>query len=207
MRMAHRKGKRTLIARPRGDAVAPRLAGRPAVARGLGITRHVDPWRASSRDDRAWAVMPSASNPTVLIPVGGRAGASALRQFNDSMSQPARVRKAAAGAAVRVGGGPPHRPRPIRGDAAGDGCRGEGSDRLDPSGDPRGAADRGRDLDRAPAPPEPQTGAPDHASRREGPGVRQDRMERPDQGARSERRPRPEGLGDVAATIASTCRG
>jgi hypothetical protein len=49
--------------------------------------------------------MPSVANPTVLIPVSGRPGGSALRQFNDSMSQPARVRKAIVGLAVRGGGG------------------------------------------------------------------------------------------------------
>ncbi|MEO8423494.1 MAG: hypothetical protein ABI595_06220 [Actinomycetota bacterium] len=59
----------------------------------------------SSSDVGMWALMPSAANPTVLIPVSGRAGGSALRQFNDSMSQMARVRKAVVGAAVRRGGG------------------------------------------------------------------------------------------------------
>ncbi len=54
---------------------------------------------------RVWAVMPSAARPTVLTPVSGRAASSALRQYNDSMSQLARVRKAAAGVAVQVGGG------------------------------------------------------------------------------------------------------
>lgn len=58
----------------------------------------------SSSETLVWAVMPSAANPTVLIPVSRRAGGSALRQFNDSMSQMARVRKAVVGAAVRRGG-------------------------------------------------------------------------------------------------------
>ena len=100
------EGEGTLIARLEetpsplawlGDLLWPAASGsRVALTRGGG---------ASSRDERAWAVMPSASNPTVLIPIGGRAGASALRQFNDSMSQPARIRKAAVGAAVRAGAG------------------------------------------------------------------------------------------------------
>jgi hypothetical protein len=79
------------------DLLWPTVSGsRVALARG---------GRRWSPDVREWAVMPSAANPTVLIPVSGRAGASALRQFNDSMSQFARVRKAAVGAAVRGGAG------------------------------------------------------------------------------------------------------
>ena len=80
-----------------GDLLWPEPSGsRVTLRRGGG--------RPSS-EERIWAVMPSASNPTSLIPVGGRPGASALRQFNDSMSQPARIRKAAVGAAVRMGAG------------------------------------------------------------------------------------------------------
>jgi hypothetical protein len=79
------------------DLMWPAISGsQVALARGGG--------RPSS-DVRVWAVMPSAANPTVLIPVSGRAGGSALRQFNDSMSQMARVRKALVGAAVQGGAG------------------------------------------------------------------------------------------------------
>ncbi len=52
-----------------------------------------------------WALVPSAANPTLLAPASGRPGSSALRQFNDSMSQVARLRKALVGVGIRSGGG------------------------------------------------------------------------------------------------------
>lgn len=57
-----------------------------------------------SSDARVWAVLPSAANPTLLAPASGGSGSSALHQFNDSMSQASRLRKAIAGAVIRSGG-------------------------------------------------------------------------------------------------------
>lgn len=51
-----------------------------------------------------FAVLPSASRPRLLVPTGSTAAASAcLRQFNDSMSQRARVSKALVGTGLRGG--------------------------------------------------------------------------------------------------------
>jgi hypothetical protein len=53
---------------------------------------------------RSFHVLPDRSRPRVLIPAGSRiAGSVALRQFNDSMSQFARFRKAAASSALGLG--------------------------------------------------------------------------------------------------------
>lgn len=54
---------------------------------------------------RAWAAIPTAAEPTILVPLLPRAGAAALHQFNQSMSQAARVRKAIGGLVFRVGAG------------------------------------------------------------------------------------------------------
>jgi hypothetical protein len=51
-----------------------------------------------------FSVLPNARRPKALVPAGGRrvAGA-ALRSFNDSMSHPARIGRAALGAVIRFG--------------------------------------------------------------------------------------------------------
>lgn len=61
----------------------------------------LNPARTSSRPRREWLVLPSAASPTLLAPTRGRAGARALLQFNDSMTQRARLKKAAVGVAIR----------------------------------------------------------------------------------------------------------
>jgi hypothetical protein len=50
-----------------------------------------------------WSPLPSADEPTILVPLSRRAGAASMRQYNQSMSQTARLRKAIAGAAIRAG--------------------------------------------------------------------------------------------------------
>lgn len=52
-----------------------------------------------------WVAIPTASAPTMLVPLRARAGATALHQYNQSMSQVARLRKAGAGLAFRAGAG------------------------------------------------------------------------------------------------------
>jgi hypothetical protein len=59
--------------------------------------------RASGREGRDWLVLPSAAAPTLLAPSRGPAGAGALSQFNDSMSQRARLAKVCLGIGIRSG--------------------------------------------------------------------------------------------------------
>jgi hypothetical protein len=63
---------------------------------------------APSHDEHTvarWLALPSTSRPRLLAPTGGPPAAAALGQFNDSMTQPARVRKWAVGQALRIGTG------------------------------------------------------------------------------------------------------
>jgi hypothetical protein len=52
---------------------------------------------------RAWWMLPSPESPRLLVPVERGPAAASLRQFNNSMSQPARLRKAALGEVLRAG--------------------------------------------------------------------------------------------------------
>jgi hypothetical protein len=64
--------------------------------------------RGPSRDQRIiarWLALPSASRPRLLTPLGGAPAAAALGQFNDSMTQAARLRKWAVGQTLRLGAG------------------------------------------------------------------------------------------------------
>jgi hypothetical protein len=59
--------------------------------------------RARSGADR-WLLLPDDRRPTLLVPGSRREGAAALRQFNDGMTQVARLRKAAISTFLRCGG-------------------------------------------------------------------------------------------------------
>jgi hypothetical protein len=50
---------------------------------------------------REWWVLPSATSPILLVPTSGKAGARSLFQFNDSMTQRSRLKKAGVGFAIR----------------------------------------------------------------------------------------------------------
>ena len=52
---------------------------------------------------RQWWVLPSATSPTLLVPKSGSAGARSLNQFNDSMTQRMRLKKAGVGLLIRGG--------------------------------------------------------------------------------------------------------
>lgn len=52
-----------------------------------------------------WVMVPPGRPPRLLSPVRGRAATSALSQFNDSMTQGARLRKWAMGMALQAGAG------------------------------------------------------------------------------------------------------
>ena len=60
---------------------------------------------AAGSRSKDWLLLPSGGT-TLLVPRRGRAGASALFQFNDSMTYGARLAKAFAGWAIQVGLGP-----------------------------------------------------------------------------------------------------
>ncbi len=63
-------------------------------------------WRTSGRraGPHGFLVLPNAQNPRILVPTRPtRAAAAALRQYNDSMTQWGRLRKAAAASAVGAG--------------------------------------------------------------------------------------------------------
>jgi hypothetical protein len=64
------------------------------------LTRGAPRRRAPGRE---WRLLPSAASPTLLVPPRGRAGASVLYQFNDSMRYRTRLMKAAAAFALRAG--------------------------------------------------------------------------------------------------------
>jgi hypothetical protein len=64
----------------------------------VGVTRS----GRSGPNDRAWWILPDTDAPRLLVPSSGAAAAVALRQFNNSMSQTARVKKVAAGQALRL---------------------------------------------------------------------------------------------------------
>jgi hypothetical protein len=78
----------------------------PAPARGeeldwvTGLLLGGDPDAAAH-----WAIMPNLRHPRLLVPLGSpRAAAAALRQFNDGMTQRARLMKALVGAGFRSKG-------------------------------------------------------------------------------------------------------
>jgi hypothetical protein len=52
---------------------------------------------------REWWVLPTATSPTLLAPMSGRHGRRSLLQFNDSMTQRARLTKIGAGFAIQGG--------------------------------------------------------------------------------------------------------
>jgi hypothetical protein len=52
---------------------------------------------------REWWILPSATSPTLLAPTRGRHGRRSLLQFNDSMTQRARLTKVGAGFAIQGG--------------------------------------------------------------------------------------------------------
>ena len=61
------------------------------------------PVREEQSHGREWLALPSIKSPTLLVPTRGRAGARALLQFNDSMTQVERLKKAGAGIAIQGG--------------------------------------------------------------------------------------------------------
>jgi hypothetical protein len=71
---------------------------------GSGLRLSADPSREAHTVAR-WLALPSASRPRLLAPAGGPPAAAALAQFNDSMTQVARMRKWAIGQALRIGAG------------------------------------------------------------------------------------------------------
>jgi hypothetical protein len=87
------------------DAAASRGTGLPWLADVLGWTLDADPGRRDDMDAggrrRMW-VFPGPDRPRLLVPAGRRVAGSALRTFNDSMSQFARIRRAALGASLRL---------------------------------------------------------------------------------------------------------
>jgi hypothetical protein len=64
----------------------------------LGPSRH-------ERRVSEWLVFPLSDRPRLLSPVSGGAATAALAQFNDSMTQGARLRKLAVGMSLRAGAG------------------------------------------------------------------------------------------------------
>jgi hypothetical protein len=66
---------------------------------GVKLNSVVGDMRSPTRD---WWVLPSAAAPNLLVPTSGKAGARALFQFNDSMTQRSRLKKAGAGIAIRA---------------------------------------------------------------------------------------------------------
>jgi hypothetical protein len=91
-----------------GDAlseVSPSLAwlrdvlwGEAATTR-VGLNSVAGDTRPPSRE---WWVLPFAATPNLLVPTSERAGARSLFQFNDSMTQRSRLKKAGAGLAIRL---------------------------------------------------------------------------------------------------------
>lgn len=77
--------------------------GLPWLADVLGWTITSEGKRASRGDDRRMFVLPGADRPRFLVSAEPRVAVSTLRTFNDSMSQPARMRKAMLGAVIRLG--------------------------------------------------------------------------------------------------------
>ena len=92
---------------PQGDALpemSPSLAWLRDVLWGGAATTRVElnpvvgVERSLARD---WWVLPSAASPILLVPTSGKAGARSLFQFNDSMTQRSRLKKAGVGFAIR----------------------------------------------------------------------------------------------------------
>lgn len=77
---------------------------------GLRVLR--DPSRGTPSVAR-WLALPSAGRPRLLAPMTGAPAAAALGQFNDSMTQSARLRKWAVGQALRLGAGNLRRPHHV----------------------------------------------------------------------------------------------
>ena len=89
-----------------GDAlsgVSPSLAWLRDVlwVEGESTRVKLDPGRGEQRPTREWMVLPSAASATLLVPTRGRVGARALFQFNDSMTQRARLAKVGLGFAIQ----------------------------------------------------------------------------------------------------------
>ena len=106
-RAVQRIGVRHVMRSPiEGDAlseVSPSLAWLRDVLWGEGGSTRVelDPRAGEQRPTREWMVLPSAASPTLLVPTRGRVAAKALLQFNDSMTQGARLAKAGVGVAIQ----------------------------------------------------------------------------------------------------------
>jgi hypothetical protein len=93
------------VVRKRGDApskVSPSVAWVRDVVWGgeAGATIELNPVAGGSLV-RQWWLLPSASSPTLLVPTTGRVGARSLFQFNDSMTQRMRLKKAGVGLLIR----------------------------------------------------------------------------------------------------------
>jgi hypothetical protein len=78
-----------------GELICPPDSGLRLVVGATGRERSVGRWLA----------LPPNKRPRLLSPMRGRAATAAFAQFNDSMSQVARVRKLAAGLSLRIGVG------------------------------------------------------------------------------------------------------
>jgi hypothetical protein len=70
--------------------------------RGSGLEVVIEP---AGRPVAQWIALPSVRTPKTLIPIKGAAASVALTQFNDSMSQYARLRKWLVGQGARLGMG------------------------------------------------------------------------------------------------------
>lgn len=51
-----------------------------------------------------FTTLPNSTRPRLLVPMSGRVARSALRQYNDGMTQVARIRKASVGTVLGIGG-------------------------------------------------------------------------------------------------------
>ena len=84
--------------------VSPSLAWLRDVVWGDTASTRVELNRVEGRKGplaREWWVLPSATSPTLLVPTSGRGVARSLFQFNDSMTQRARLKKTGVGIAIQ----------------------------------------------------------------------------------------------------------
>jgi hypothetical protein len=73
-------------------------------ARGVEVSAG-RPLPAGHRVEAAWGILPDRTRPRLLVPLGSpRAAATAMLQFNNAMTQPSRLAKAAVAAGLRTGG-------------------------------------------------------------------------------------------------------
>ena len=71
------------------------------VAKVLGWS--IRPAGGWDQESTTYAILPSARRPKLLVPIAGGLAAGSLRSYNDSMSQAARLRRAAMSGMFRVG--------------------------------------------------------------------------------------------------------